>query len=79
VNIFKDKLSRNLSLNNENKITLTWENLNVHVPENNSIIAKIFKKKKSDQRSHIVQNGKIAIQNHFIFIEMNNKIIISFK
>jgi len=79
VNIFKDKLSRNLSLNNENRITLTWENLNVHVPENNSKIAKIFKKKKSDQRSHIVQNGKIAIQIHFIFIEMNNKIIISFK
>ena len=58
LNIDKTTPKTRPSLHTENKVTLTWEHLDVNVPENNSKIAKFFKKKKSDQRSHIIQNGK---------------------
>lgn len=50
-NPIKIDLENNVS----NKITLTWEKINVNVPDNTSFLPC---KKKEIERKHIIQDGK---------------------
>ena len=56
--LFKDfKRIPSLNTSDSEKITLSWDNLNVHMPKETGFFAKLFKKKVTNTRSHIVQNG----------------------
>ncbi len=49
---------QNVDMETENKITLTWENINVHLGEKKKGFFKSKSNALADQRNHIIQNGE---------------------
>jgi len=49
---------QNVDMETENEITLTWENINVHLDEKKKSFFKSKSNVSGDQRNHIIQNGK---------------------
>ena len=54
----------------ENRIHLTWENINVYVPDNSKSFLSRFKRAPppGETKNHIIQNGIISITNLFMLI-----------